>query len=58
MWVYDITDRLLIKFFAFVRYLRKKWVYNKAVHQLFIDFKGGREVLYNILGTHETCQVD
>ena len=34
--------------------LLKKWEYNKAVHQLFIDFKKSydsvrREVLYNIL---------
>jgi len=34
--------------------LRKKWEYNEAVHQLFIDFKKAydlvrREVLYNIL---------
>ena len=34
--------------------LEKKWEYNEAVHQLFIDFKkayhsGGKEVLYNIL---------
>ena len=34
--------------------MRKKWEYNEAVHQLFIDFKKvddsvRREVLYNIL---------
>ena len=34
--------------------LEKKWEYNEAVHQLFIDFKKSydsfrREVLYNIL---------
>jgi len=34
--------------------LEKKWEYNEAVHQLFIDFKKAydsvrREVLYNIL---------
>ena len=34
--------------------LEKKWEYNKAVHQLFVDFKKAydsirREVLYNIL---------
>jgi len=33
--------------------LEKKWEYNEAVHQLFIDFKNAydsvrREVLYNI----------
>jgi hypothetical protein len=40
--------------FSIHQILEKKWEYNKAVHQLFIDFKkahdsGGREVLYNIL---------
>jgi len=39
---------------AFVKYLKKKWEYNEAVHQLFIDFKKPydsvrKEVLYNIL---------
>jgi len=43
----------LIVYSAFVRYL-KKWEYNEAVHQLFIDFKTAydsvrREVLYNSL---------
>jgi hypothetical protein len=51
---FDITDQLLIRFSAFVIYWRKKWEYNEAVHQLFIDFKKAydsvrREVLYNIL---------
>jgi hypothetical protein len=50
----DITDQLLIRFSAFVRYWRKKWEYNETVHLLFIDFKKAydsvrREVLYNIL---------
>jgi hypothetical protein len=50
---FDITDQLLIRFSAFVRYW-KKWEYNETVHQLFIDFKKAydsvrREVLYNIL---------
>jgi hypothetical protein len=40
--------------FSIRQILEKKWEYNKAVHQLFIDFKKGydsvrREVLYNIL---------
>jgi hypothetical protein len=35
---FDVTDQLLIRFFAFVRYW-KKWEYNETVHQLFIDFK-------------------
>jgi hypothetical protein len=50
----DVTGRLLIIYSAFVKYLRKKWEHNEAVHQLFIDFKKAhnsvrREVLYNIL---------
>jgi sorting nexin-29 len=40
--------------FCIQQILEKKWEYNEAVHQLFIDFKKGhisvgREVLYNIL---------
>jgi hypothetical protein len=51
---FDVTDQLLIRFFAFVRYWKKKWEYNQTVHQLFIDFKKAydsvkREVLYKIL---------
>jgi len=26
-------------YFAFIKYLSRKWEYNEAVHQLFIDFK-------------------
>jgi hypothetical protein len=36
---FDITDQLLIRFFAFIRYWRKKWEYIETVHQLFVDFK-------------------
>ena len=44
------TDHL----FCIREMLEKKWEYNEAVHQLFIDFKKAydsvrREVLYNIL---------
>jgi hypothetical protein len=51
---FDVTDQLPIRFFAFVRYWRKKWEYNEIVHQQFIDFKKvydsvRRNVLYNIL---------
>jgi hypothetical protein len=47
---FDVTDQLLIRFSAFVRYWRKKWEYNETVHHLFIGFKKvRREVLYNIL---------
>ena len=50
----DATGRILIIYSAFVKYLRKKWEYNKAVHQLFIDFKKAynsvrRDALYSIL---------
>jgi hypothetical protein len=51
---FDVTDQLLIRFSAFVRYWKKNREYNETVHQLFIDFKKAydsvrREVLYNIL---------
>jgi hypothetical protein len=51
---FDVTDQLLIRFSAFVRYWRKNWEYNETVHQQFIDFKKAydsarTEVLYNIL---------
>jgi len=36
---FNITDQLLIKYSVFVRYWRKKWEYNRIVHQLFIDFE-------------------
>jgi hypothetical protein len=51
---YDVTDQLLIRFSAYVRYCRNKREYNETVHELFIDLKKAydsvtREVLYNIL---------
>ena len=51
---FDATGQILIINSAFVKYLRKKWEYNKAMYQLFIDFKKAydsvtREVLCNIL---------
>jgi len=36
---FDAADQLLIIYSAFVKYLRKKWEYSEAVHQLFIEFK-------------------
>jgi len=50
----DAIGQLLITSSVFVKYLRKKWEHNEAVHQLFIDFKKAydsvrREALYNIL---------
>jgi len=50
---FDTTGQLLIIYSAFVKYL-KKWEYNEAVHQLFIDLEKvcdsvRREILYNIL---------
>jgi hypothetical protein len=49
----DITDQLLIRFSASVRYW-KRWEYNVTVHRLFIHFKKAyvsarREVFDNIL---------
>jgi len=34
-----VTGQLLIMHYAFIKYLRKKWEYNAAMHQLFVDFK-------------------
>jgi hypothetical protein len=36
---FDITNQLLIRSFAIVRYWKKQFQYNDTVHQLFIDFK-------------------
>jgi hypothetical protein len=51
---FEATAQLLVIYSAFVKYLRKKWEYSGAVHQLFIDFKKAydsvrREALCNIL---------
>jgi len=51
---FDATGQLLIIYSAFAKYYEKKWEYNEAVQQLFIDLKKAydsvrREVLYNIL---------
>ena len=50
---FEAAGKLLILYCAFVKYLRKKWEYKEAVHQLFVDFKivydsVRREVLFNI----------
>jgi hypothetical protein len=50
---FDVTDQLLIKFFA-LSDTGEKWKYNETVHQLFIDVKKAfgsvrKEVLYSIL---------
>jgi hypothetical protein len=50
---FNIRDQLLIRYSAFIRYWRK-WKYNGAVHQLFIDFEKAynsvrREISYNIV---------
>jgi hypothetical protein len=63
---FEVTDQLLIRLSAFLRYWGRKWEYNETVHQLFIAFKKAydsvrRKVLYNIFivwGTYETSQVD
>ena len=51
---FDAKSQLLFIYSAFFKYLRKKWEYNEAVHQLLIDFKNAsdsvmRAVLHNIL---------
>ena len=51
---FDTTGQTLIIYSAFVKYLKKKWEDNKAVHQIFIYYKKVYdsvrwEVLYNIL---------
>ena len=51
---FDATGKLLIIYNAFITHWRKKYIYNEAVHQLFMDFKEAydsirREVLYIIL---------
>jgi hypothetical protein len=51
---FGVTDQVLIRILAFVRYWKRKWECNETVHQLFIDFKKAydsvsREVLYSIL---------
>jgi Gpi18-like mannosyltransferase len=36
---FDVTDQLLIRAFAFIRYWREKnRTYDKTVRQLFVDF--------------------
>jgi hypothetical protein len=48
---FDVTDQLLIRFSAFIRYWRKKWEYNETVHQIFKRAYDSvrKEVLYSIL---------
>jgi len=58
--MHGVTMKILIIYSAFVKYWRKKWEYNEAVHQLFIDFKKAydsvrMEVLYNILIEFGIC---
>jgi len=36
---FDAAGQLLIIYFTFIKYWRKKWEYNEAVHQLFTDLK-------------------
>jgi hypothetical protein len=50
---FDLTDGLLFRFSAFLKYW-KKWKCNETVHQLFIGLYKAygsvrRDVLYNIL---------
>jgi len=32
-------NKILLRYYVICQILEKKWEYNKAVHQLFIDFK-------------------
>jgi hypothetical protein len=41
---FDVTDQLLIRFFAFVRYWRIN-EYNETVHRFFIHFKKAYELV-------------
>jgi hypothetical protein len=36
---FEVIDRLLIRYSAFVRCWRKKWEYNGRIHQLFLYFE-------------------
>jgi hypothetical protein len=60
---FDLTDQLLIRFFSFFTYWKKKKCeYNETMHKLFIDFKKAydsvrREVLYNILIVWSTMKL-
>jgi len=53
--VWILTQQVnCIRYSAFVKYLRKKWEYNEAVHQLVAYFKKAydsvtRDILYDIL---------
>jgi len=51
---FNATGQLLIRYSAFVRFLKKKWEYSEAVHHLFRECKKAyylfrREVMFNIL---------
>jgi hypothetical protein len=60
---FGVTDQLLIRFSAFVRYW-KKGEYNETVHQLLVDFKKAydsvrRQVLsYRVWNPHDISQAD
>jgi hypothetical protein len=54
---FDVTDQLLVRFSAFVRYWRKNWEYNETVHQPFIDFMKAHDS-HRVWGAHETSQAD
>jgi hypothetical protein len=43
--VFDITDQLLIRYSALVRYWKKKCEFNGAVYQLFMDFKKSHDTI-------------
>jgi hypothetical protein len=36
---FDATGQLFVLYLSFVKYLRKKWEFSKALHPLYIHFK-------------------
>jgi len=53
LWIvsvyFDVTGKLLTLYSVFIKYLRKKWEYNEAVHHPFTELKpfrfGGRSCI-------------
>ena len=50
---FDTTGQLLIVYSAFVKYLRKKFEYNEAVHQLLIECKKA----YDSVRREDLCNI-
>jgi hypothetical protein len=60
---FEPTGQLIIIYSAFIKYSRKKWEYNEAVHQLFIDSRkpmiqlGGRSYIIFTVETNKANTV-